>query len=79
MNMLDNFTILVGPPDPMVAPIHDRSPVALDDDAARLCINPLLKPENADRVLLVFQRPPLTAFRAERVANDGLHPLPHSQ
>jgi len=79
MNVLDSFTILVGPPDPMVAPIHDRSPVVLGDEAARLWIDPLLKPENAARVLLAFQRPPLTAVRVERVANDGLHPLPHFQ
>jgi putative SOS response-associated peptidase YedK len=64
----------VGPPDPAVAKIHDRSPIVLGDGALRLWINPLLRPEDTTRVL-ALPRPTLTGVPVEKVGDDALHPL----
>ena len=71
---LDSCTILVGPPDPAVASIHDRSPVILGDAALPLWISPLLKAPDIHRVV-EMPHTGLEAQRVSSVADDGLHPL----
>lgn len=70
----DSCTILVGPPDPAVTGIHDRSPVLLGDAAMSLWISPALKPEDVSRVL-ALPNDTLTAQPVSRVADDGLYLL----
>lgn len=72
---LDSCTILVGPPDPAMVTIHDRSPVLLGDAALSLWLSPALKASDILKVL-VMPHTGLQVQRVERVADDGLHPLP---
>jgi putative SOS response-associated peptidase YedK len=72
--VIESCTILVGPPDPVAVPIHDRSPVILGDTAIPLWISPLLKKPDIQRVIALPHgglRRQMIAF----VADDGLHPI----
>ena len=72
--LIESCTILVGPPDPAVARIHDRSPVLLGNTAVPLWISPLLPRKDIPRALAL----PHDGLRGEPVslvADDGLHPL----
>jgi putative SOS response-associated peptidase YedK len=71
---LNSCTILVGPPDPAVTGIHDRSPVMLGDAAMSLWISPALKVSDIQKVL-ALSHAGLKALQVERVADEGLHSL----
>ncbi len=69
---IDSCTILVGPPEPAVAPIHDRSPVLLGDTALSLWISPSLQQADICRTL-ALPHVPVQARKVTRVADDGLY------
>jgi putative SOS response-associated peptidase YedK len=71
--VIESCTILVGPPDPAVVSIHDRSPVMLGDAAVPLWISPLLKAPDIHRVI-EMQHGGLHGQPVYLVADDGLHP-----
>ena len=71
---LNSCTILVGPPDPAVTGIHDRSPVLLGDAAMSLWISPALKVSDIQK-MLALSHAGLKALQVERVADEGLHSL----
>ncbi|MBU2742895.1 SOS response-associated peptidase [Acidithiobacillus thiooxidans] len=71
---LDSCSILVGPPEPAVSGIHDRSPVLLGDAALSLWISPALKVADIPKVF-ALPHAELKAQRVERVSDDGLHLL----
>ena len=48
-----SFTIITGPPNELVAPIHDRMPVVLDESAWAAWLDPSLPLEGAQALLTV--------------------------
>ncbi|HEY0251676.1 MAG TPA: SOS response-associated peptidase [Kofleriaceae bacterium] len=62
---LRSFTILTGPPNELVRPIHDRMPMVLDRSAWSAWLDPDLDPEGA-RALLTL--PPADRWIAEEVS-----------
>ncbi len=62
---LHSYPIITGPPNPLVAPIHERMPVALDRRAWAAWLDPGTSP-HAARELLVT--PPVTGWSAEPVS-----------
>ncbi|HUJ58699.1 MAG TPA: SOS response-associated peptidase [Kofleriaceae bacterium] len=62
---LRSFTIITGPANPLVAPIHDRMPVVLDRSAWAAWLDPSLDRDGARALLGV---PPVGDWRAERVS-----------
>jgi putative SOS response-associated peptidase YedK len=63
---LHSFTIITGPPNDLVAPIHDRMPVVLDRSAWSAWLDPALDAEGARALLTV---PPVEDWRAEPVSS----------
>ena len=72
--VIESCTILVGPPDPAVASIHDRSPVLLGDAAVPLWISPLLRRPDIPRAL-ALPHGSLQGEPVSLVADDGVHPF----
>ncbi|MDA8151911.1 MAG: SOS response-associated peptidase [Acidithiobacillus sp.] len=68
---VDSCTILVGPPDPAVTGIHDRSPVLLGDSALPLWTSPALLTPDIPKVF-ALPHAGLKAQRVDRVAGDRL-------
>jgi putative SOS response-associated peptidase YedK len=62
---LHSFTIITGPPNDLVAPIHDRMPVVLDRSVWSAWLDPSLDGEGARALLTV---PPVEDWRAEPVS-----------
>ena len=62
---LHSFTIITGPPNELVAPIHDRMPVVLDRSAWAAWLDPSLDAAGAHALLGV---PPIADWRAEPVS-----------
>jgi len=62
---LHSYTIITGPPNPLVAPIHDRMPVILSRDAWAAWLDPATAPHAARELLVV---PPTTGWSAEPVS-----------
>ncbi len=62
---LHSFTIITGPPNELVAPIHDRMPVVLDRSVWSAWLDPSLDGEGARALLTV---PPVEDWRAEPVS-----------
>jgi putative SOS response-associated peptidase YedK len=62
---LHSYTIITGPPNPLVAPIHDRMPVILDRSAWAAWLDPATPPHDARGLLIV---PPATGWSAEPVS-----------
>jgi putative SOS response-associated peptidase YedK len=62
---LHSYTIITGPPNPLVAPIHDRMPVVLDRRAWAAWLDPETAPHAARELLVV---PPVTGWSAEPVS-----------
>lgn len=62
---LHSFTIITGPPNELVAPIHDRMPVVLDRSAWSAWLDPALDADGAQALLGV---PPVADWRAEPVS-----------
>ena len=72
--VIESCTILVGPPDPAVASIHDRSPVLLGDVAVPLWISPLLKKPDIQRVI-ALPHGGLQGQPVSLVADAGIQPI----
>ena len=62
---LRSFTIVTGPANPLVEPIHDRMPIVLDRSTWAAWLDPSLPPEGARALLGV---PPVGDWRAEPVS-----------
>jgi len=62
---LHSYTIITGPPNELVAPIHDRMPVILPRAAWNAWLDPALPAAGARELLLV---PPVEGWRAEPVS-----------
>jgi len=62
---LHSYTIITGPPNELVAPIHDRMPVVLSREAWAAWLDPALPAAGARELLLV---PPVEGWRAEPVS-----------
>lgn len=62
---LHSYTIITGPPNELVAPIHDRMPVVLARDAWAAWLDPALPTSDARKLLVV---PPREGWRAEPVS-----------
>jgi putative SOS response-associated peptidase YedK len=62
---LRSFTIVTGPANPLVAPIHDRMPIVLDHRAWAAWLDPALDAAGAHALLGV---PPVGDWRAEPVS-----------
>lgn len=60
-----SFTIITGPPNALVAPIHDRMPVVLDPSAYAAWLDPALDAEGAHALLGV---PPVADWVGEPVS-----------
>ena len=71
--VIESCSILVGPPDPTVAGIHDRSPVLLGNSAVPLWISPLLKTSDIHRVI-ALPHGGLRRQKVSRVRDDGIAP-----
>jgi putative SOS response-associated peptidase YedK len=63
---LHSFTIITGPPNELVAPIHDRMPVVLAREAWNAWLDPSLSADGAHALLGV---PPVDNWRAEPVSS----------
>jgi putative SOS response-associated peptidase YedK len=73
---LHSYTIITGPPNVLVAPIHDRMPVVLDRSAWAAWLDPATTPKDARALLVV---PPTTGWSAEPVnpwVNSAQHDDP---
>jgi putative SOS response-associated peptidase YedK len=62
---LHSFTIITGPPNALVAPIHDRMPIVLDRSAWAAWLDPALPPDGARALLAMPSDHP---WRAEPVS-----------
>lgn len=62
---LHSFTIITGPPNELVAPIHDRMPVVLDRSVWSAWLDPSLDRDGARALLAV---PPADDWQAEPVS-----------
>ncbi|HEY5928268.1 MAG TPA: SOS response-associated peptidase [Kofleriaceae bacterium] len=62
---LHSFTIITGPPNELVAPIHDRMPVVLDRSVWSAWLDPSLDLDGARAMLTV---PPVEDWQAEPVS-----------
>jgi putative SOS response-associated peptidase YedK len=62
---LHSYTIITGPPNDLVAPIHDRMPVVLDRRAWAAWLDPTTAPDDARKLLVT---PPTTGWSAEPVS-----------
>jgi putative SOS response-associated peptidase YedK len=62
---LHSFTIITGPPNELVAPIHDRMPVVLDRSRWKSWLDPALDRDAARALLTV---PPVDDWQAEAVS-----------
>jgi putative SOS response-associated peptidase YedK len=62
---LHSYTIITGPPNELVAPIHDRMPVVLPREAWAAWLDPALPAAGARELLVV---PPREGWRAEPVS-----------
>jgi putative SOS response-associated peptidase YedK len=62
---LHSYTIITGPPNPLVSPIHDRMPVILDRKAWAAWLDPATAAHAARELLVV---PPVTGWSAEPVS-----------
>jgi putative SOS response-associated peptidase YedK len=62
---LRSFTIITGPPNELVAPIHDRMPVVLDRSVWSAWLDPSLDLDGARALLTV---PPVEDWQAEPVS-----------
>jgi putative SOS response-associated peptidase YedK len=62
---LHSFTIVTGPPNDLVAPIHDRMPVVLAREAWEAWLDPALPPDAAHALLGV---PPVANWKADPVS-----------
>jgi len=62
---LHSFTIITGPPNELVKPIHDRMPVVLDRSAWAAWLDPSLDGAGAHALL---QIPPVGDWRADEVS-----------
>jgi putative SOS response-associated peptidase YedK len=62
---LHSFTIITGPPNQLVAPIHDRMPVVLDRSVWNAWLDPSLDADGAEALLTV---PPVEDWQAEPVS-----------
>ena len=62
---LHSFTIITGPPNDLVAPIHDRMPIVLDRSVWSAWLDPSLPAEGARALLGI---PPVEDWRAEPVS-----------
>jgi putative SOS response-associated peptidase YedK len=62
---LHSFTIITGPPNDLVAPIHDRMPVVLDHSVWQAWLDPSLDADGARALLTV---PPVEDWEAEPVS-----------
>jgi putative SOS response-associated peptidase YedK len=62
---LHSFTIITGPPNELVAPIHDRMPVVLDRSAWAAWLDPSLDADGAHALLGIA---PVADWRAEPVS-----------
>lgn len=51
---IDSCTILVGPPNGLVAPVHDRMPVMLDEESFARWLDPQASPETLPDLLIPF-------------------------
>jgi putative SOS response-associated peptidase YedK len=74
---LRTFTIVTGPPNELVATIHDRMPVILAAPAAEAWIAP--EPRTAQELLPLLVPAPAADFRAHavsRAVNDARHDAP---
>ena len=60
-----SFAIVTGPPNELVAPIHDRMPIVLDRSAWAAWLDPSLDADGARALLTV---PPVGDWRAEPVS-----------
>jgi putative SOS response-associated peptidase YedK len=60
-----SFTIITGPPNDLVKPIHDRMPVILDRSAWAAWLDPALDADAAHALLGI---PPIADWRAEPVS-----------
>jgi putative SOS response-associated peptidase YedK len=63
---LHSFTIITGPPNPLVAPIHDRMPVVLAREAWNAWLDPAIDADGAHALLGV---PPVDDWKAEPVSS----------
>lgn len=63
---LHSFAIITGPPNALVAPIHDRMPIVVDRSAWAAWLDPSLPPAGAHALLGV---PPVDDWRAEPVSS----------
>lgn len=61
-----SFTIVTGPPNALVAPIHDRMPIVLDPSAYAAWLDPLA---DATTVFELLQTPPVGDWTAEPVSS----------
>lgn len=82
--VLESCTVLVGPPDPEVAPIHDRSPVLLADAAVRSWLDPATPLEDLP-ILVASPHAPLRSWPVSKAVNragvegaDLIAPVPAS-
>lgn len=62
---LHSYTIITGPPNELVAPVHDRMPVVLSRAAWAAWLDPATSPHQARELLVV---PPTTGWSAEPVS-----------
>jgi putative SOS response-associated peptidase YedK len=62
---LHSYTIITGPPNSLVSPVHDRMPVVLDRHAWATWLDPATEPHKARELLVV---PPITGWSAEPVS-----------
>ena len=62
---LHSYTIITGPPNDLVAPIHDRMSVVIDRRAWAAWLDPATSPHQARELLVV---PPTTGWSAEPVS-----------
>lgn len=65
---VDTFTILVGPPNDLVARIHDRMPAIIFEDAIRKWLDPATDPHELPALLSPCPSETLTLERLERGA-----------
>ena len=63
--LLQSFTIITGPANDLVRPVHDRMPVVLDKSAWAAWLDPSLPPEGARALLGV---PPVGDWRLDAVS-----------
>lgn len=67
----DRFLVLTTAPNELLAPIHDRMPVMLRDDAVEQWLDPKLAAEQAIRLCVPYSAGEMTAYPVSTIVNNA--------